>query len=258
MQVKTQVKIMKAALLACVLFGATAATASGPMVYEKQNWSWQGIFGIYDRGQLQRGLQVYKAVCATCHSLKYVAFRNLSDLGYSENEIKAYAKTFEVNNAEPNAEGAMFKRPGRSDDYFPSPFPNDNAARAANNSALPPNLSLIVEARAGGADYLYALLTGYKAAPKGTKMNEGMSYNTAFTGHQIAMPSPLSDGAVEYKDGTKPTIKQMATDVTAFLAWASEPNLEKRKSMGIKVMLFLFAFLFVLIAMKRRTWADVH
>ena len=215
MQVKIQVKTMKAALVACALFGAAGATASEPMAYEKQNWSWQGIFGTYDRGELQRGLQVYKAVCAVCHSLKYVAFRNLSDLGYSEIEIKAFAKTFEVDNAEPNAEGAMFKRPGRSDDYFPSPFPNDNAARAANNSALPPNLSLIVEARPGGADYLYALLTGYKAAPKAMKLNEGMSYNTAFTGHQIAMPPPLSDGVVEYKDGTKPTIKHWNLGVSS-------------------------------------------
>lgn len=251
-------KTLKAALAACLLFCATAATAAEKMTYEKQDWSWQGVFGTYDRAQLQRGLQVYKEVCAACHALDYVAFRNLTDLGYSKKEIQAFAKTFEVTNAEPNDEGEIFKRPGRPDDYFPAPFPNEQAARAANNGAFPPNLSLMVEARAAGADYVYALMTGYKNAPKGVTMNEGMSYNTAFSGHQIAMAPPLAAGAVEYKDGTKPTIAQMATDVTAFLAWASEPNLEERKKMGLKVMLFLFAFLAILVAMKRRTWSDVH
>ena len=252
------IKALKAALAACLLFGASAATAAEKMTYEAQNWSWQGIFGTYDRGQLQRGLQVYKEVCAACHALDYIAFRNLADLGYSKKEIQAFAKTFEVTNEEPNSDGEIFQRPGKANDYFPSPFPNEQAARAANNGAYPPNLSLMVEARANGADYLYALMTGYKDAPKGVTLYEGMSYNTAFPGHQIAMAAPLSEGAVEYKDGTKATVAQMATDVTAFLAWAAEPNLEERKKMGFKVMLFLVAFLIILVAMKRRTWADVH
>lgn len=253
-----QIKALKSALAACLLFAASTATAAEKMSYEKQDWSWQGVFGTYDRAQLQRGLQVYKAVCAACHALDYVAFRNLADLGYSKAEIQAFAKTYEITNVEPNDQGEMFNRPGRAEDYFPAPFPNEQAARAANNGAYPPNLSLMIEARPNGADYMYALITGYKDAPKGMTMNEGMSYNTAFPGHQIAMPSPLAEGAVEYKDGTKPTVKQMATDVTAFLAWAAEPNLEARKKMGFKVMLFLFAFLALLVAMKRRTWADVH
>lgn len=253
---------MKAAMAACFLFGATMTTtvanSAEMMSFPKKDWSWQGVFGTYDRGQLQRGLQAYKSVCAACHGLKFIAFRNLTDLGYSAAEIKAFAKTIEVTNKEPNDEGEIFKRPGRTDDYFPDPFPNKQAARAGNNGAFPPDLSLVVESRVGGADYLYALLTGYSEPPKGVKLGEGMSYNKAFPGHQIAMPPPLADGAVEYKDGTKPTVAQIATDVTAFLAWASEPNMEARKSMGIKVMLFLFAFLFVLIGMKRRTWANVH
>ncbi|HAA93198.1 MAG TPA: cytochrome c1 [Rhodospirillaceae bacterium] len=253
-----QLKTLKAALAACLLFSATAATAAEKLTYEKQDWSWQGIFGTYDRAQLQRGLQVFKEVCAACHALNYVAFRNLSDLGYSKKEIQAFAKTFEVTNAEPNDEGEIFKRPGKSNDYFPPPFPNVQAARAANGGAYPPNLSLMVEARANGADYIYALMTGYKEPPKDVKMNEGMSYNVAFPGHQIAMGPPLSEGSVEYADGTKPTLNQLATDVTAFLAWAAEPNLEARKRMGFKVLLFLFAFLAILIAMKKRTWADVH
>ena len=231
------------------LFGASYAMAAGPIKHEPRDWSWQGVFGTYDRAQLQRGLQVYKEVCSGCHALKYVAFRNLVDLGYTKQGIRAFAKTFEVTNAEPNDEGEKFTRPGRLTDYFPSPFPNEQAARAANNGAYPPNLSLMVEARPSGADYLYALLTGYQDPPKGMQIGEGMNYNSAYPGHQIA---------IEYSDGTKATVEQMATDVTAFLAWTAEPNLEERKSMGLKVMLFLFVFLAILIAMKRRTWADVH
>ena len=251
-------QMLKCMLAVGFLFVATNSMAAGPLKHEPQDWSWQGVFGTYDRAQLQRGLQVYKEVCSGCHALKYVAFRNLVDLGYSKEGIRAFAKTFDIKNAEPNEEGDTYTRPGRVTDYFPSPFPNEQAARASNNGAYPPNLSLMVEARPHGADYLYALLTGYKEPPAGMKISEGMNYNSAYPGHQIAMSAPLDDEAVEYADGTKATVKQMATDVTAFLAWTAEPNLEERKSMGLKVMLFLFAFLAILIAMKRRTWADVH
>ena len=251
---------MKVALAITFLFGATTTEANSAEIvsFPKKEWSWQGIFGTYDRSQLQRGLQAYKSVCAACHGLKFIAFRDLIDLGYSAAEIKAFAKTIEVTNKEPNDEGEIFKRPARAADYFPDPFPNKQAARAANNGAYPPDLSLVVESRVGGADYLHALLTGYTDPPKGVKLGDGMYYNKAYPGHQIAMPAPIMDDSVDYKDGTKPTVNQIATDVTAFLAWASEPNMEARKSMGIKVMLFLFAFLFVLIGMKRRTWSNVH
>ena len=251
---------MKAALAVTFLFSAmtTAANSAEIVSFPKKDWSWQGVFGTYDRSQLQRGLQAYRSVCAACHGLKFIAFRDLMDLGYSAAEIKAFAKTVEVTNEEPNDEGEIFKRPARAADYFPDPFPNKQAARAANNGAYPPDLSLVVESRVGGADYLHALLTGYTDPPKGLKLGDGMYYNKAYPGHQIAMPAPIMDGSVEYADGTKPTVNQIATDVTAFLAWASEPNMEARKSMGIKVMLFLFAFLFVLIALKRRTWSNVH
>ena len=251
---------IKASLAVIFLFGATttAANSAETLSFPKKDWSWQGVFGTYDRSQLQRGLQAYKSVCAACHGLKFIAFRDLMDLGYSAAEIKAFAKTIEVTNTEPNDEGEIFKRPARAADYFPDPFPNKQAARAANNGAYPPDLSLVVESRVGGADYLHALLTGYTDPPKDVKLGDGMYYNKAYPGHQIAMPAPIMDDSVEYKDGTKPTVNQIATDVTAFLAWASEPNMEARKSMGIKVMLFLFAFLFVLIGMKRRTWSNVH
>ena len=251
---------MKVALTITFLFGATTTAANSAEIvsFPKKEWSWQGVFGTYDRSQLQRGLQAYKSVCAACHGLKFIAFRDLMDLGYSAAEIKTFAKTIEVTNKEPNDEGEIFKRPARAADYFPDPFPNKQAARAANTGAYPPDLSLVVESRVGGADYLHALLTGYTDPPKGVKLGDGMYYNKAYPGHQIAMPAPIMDDSVEYKDGTKPTVNQIATDVTAFLAWASEPNMEARKSMGIKVMLFLFAFLFVLIGMKRRTWSSVH
>ena len=172
----------------------------------------------------------------------------------------------------PNDDGEMFERPARPADKFVSPFPNDNAARAGNNGALPPDLSLIIDARAfgidyvvyptghqfGGADYLYGLLTGCEEAPADVKIGDGMYYNRYFGGHQIAMPAPLVEGGVEYTDGTKATVEQIARDVTTFLAWAAEPNLEQRKSMGIKVTLFLIVLLGLTIAVKKRIWADVH
>ncbi len=230
----------------------------------KQDWSFEGIFGTYDRASAQRGLQVYKEICAGCHSLDFIYYRNLADIGYSEDAIKAFAAEYEVP-AGPNAEGEthsdsgeMFMRPARPSDRFVRPFPNDNAARAGNNGALPPDLSLMVEARVGGPNYLHALLTGYADPPSGKSVMEGMSYNKYFSGNQIAMAPPLSDEAVEYEDGTKATTDQMARDIVTFLAWTSEPNMEERKSMGMKVMLFLFVFTGLLIAVKRRVWSDIH
>ncbi len=233
---------------------------------ETREWSWDGIFGQFDKAAAQRGLQVYKEVCAACHGLRLVAHRNLADLGYNAAQIKAFAAEFEVTDG-PNEDGDMYVRPARPSDRILSPFANDNAARAANNGALPPDLSVIVEARAGGldnlggpsgADYVYALLTGYAEAPKSMSMSDDMHYNKAFPGHQIAMIPPLEDGLVEYADGTKATVAQMSHDVTTFLAWAAEPNLEARKAMGLKVMLFLIFMTILVVIVKRRIWARVH
>jgi ubiquinol-cytochrome c reductase cytochrome c1 subunit len=152
----------------------------------------------------------------------------------------------------------MFERPGRPGDRFKSPFPNANAARAANNGALPPDLTLMVKARLGGADYLHALMTGYRDAPQGVELTEGMAYNAYFPGNQIAMPSPISADGVEYADGTKATVDQMSRDVTTFLAWAAEPEMEERKRMGVKVILFLLVLTGMLYALKRKIWADIH
>ncbi len=248
---------LAAASVVALGLGSSAFAAGDTPTPPKQAWSHAGIFGTFDRGALQRGYQVYKEVCAACHSANLIAFRHLRDIGYSEDQVKAIAATYEVRDG-PNDEGEMFTRPGRPSDRLPSPFPNEQAARAANNGAMPPDLSLMVKARAGGADYLYGLLTGYGDAPAGFKLQDGMNYNAYFPGHQIAMAPPLADEAVEYADGTKPTQAQHAKDLTTFLAWTAEPELEARKRMGIKVMLFLLVLTAMLYALKRAIWRDLH
>ena len=243
--------------VAAALILGSAGQAQAAVEVPKQDWSFEGIFGTYDRASAQRGLQVYKEVCAGCHSLDQIYYRNLADIGYSTAAIKAFAAEEEVQDG-PDSEGEMYMRPARPSDRFVRPFPNDNAARAGNNGAFPPDLSLMVEARVGGPNYLHALLTGYSDPPSGKTVMEGMSYNKYFPGNQIAMPPPLLDDAVEYSDGTKATVEQMSRDIVTFLAWTSEPNMEERKSMGVKVMLFLFVFTGLLVAVKRQVWADVH
>jgi ubiquinol-cytochrome c reductase cytochrome c1 subunit len=240
------------------LLGGQAMAAGDVEKPKSVDWSFNGVFGQYDRASLQRGLQVYKEVCAACHGLRLVAFRNLMDLGYSEAEVKAFAAQYEVQNQDPNEEGEMFQRPATPADRFVSPFPNEQAARAANGGAYPPDLSLIVKARANGANYLYSVLSGYQPAPADMKKPDTLYYNPYFAGHLIAMPPPLTEGGVEYADGTKATIDQMSYDVTNFLAWASMPKLEKQKATGLKVMLFLIVMTGLLIAVKKKIWSDVH
>ncbi len=245
------------AIATALMLGTVPAMAKVGKV-PARDWSFQGMFGTFDRGAAQRGFQVYQEICAGCHSLRLVAYRNLSGIDLSEDQIKAIAAEFEVTDG-PNDEGEMFQRPARPSDRFVSPFANANAARAANNGALPPDLSLMTKARKGGADYLHALLTGYKEEPPaGFKLGEGMNYNAYFPGNQIAMAPPVSDDAVEYADGTKASADQIASDVTTFLSWAAEPELEERKRMGIKVLLFLFVFTAMLYALKRQVWRDQH
>ena len=236
---------------------ATTARSAESIPFPSQEWSFNGPFGTFNRGELQRGFQVYKEVCATCHSLNFISFRNLTDLGFNENEVKAIAADFQVEDG-PNNEGEMFERAAIPSDMWPAPYPNDNAARASNNGALPPDLSLMVDARAGGADYLYALLSGYHATPQGKEIGEGMYYNAYYPGNQIAMPSPLVDDGVEYGDGTSATLVQQARDVTAFLAWATEPNMEQRKRMGVMVIIFLLVMTVLFYYSKKKIWSDVH
>ncbi|XVN43433.1 MAG: cytochrome c1 [Candidatus Rickettsia vulgarisii] len=241
-------------LLLAILPNIANANETPPL--KKITWPFDGAFGSVDRKAAQRGFQVYKEVCSSCHGLYNLYYRNLKDLGFSEAEIKEIAKNVTVQDG-PNDAGEMFERPGLQSDRFIKPYPNEQAARAANNGAYPPDLSLIVKARPDGANYLYSLLTGYSEAPKDLKLMPGLYYNEYFAGHQIAMPAPLSDDQVVYMDGTKATVEQMAMDVTVFLQWAAEPEMENRKSMGLKVMMFLVVFTILFYISKKKIWQNV-
>ncbi|GFZ88965.1 cytochrome c1 [Elstera cyanobacteriorum] len=247
--------ILAAGVTLGLMSGAQAAGEA--IALPKQDWSFYGIFGTYDRAQAQRGFQVYKEVCAACHALHLVSYRNLQDLGFSEEEVKAIAANYKVTDG-PNDAGEMFERAARPSDKFVSPFPNENAARASNNGAYPPDLSLIAKARVGGPDYLYALLTGYEKAPADVQLLDGQYYNKYFPGHKIAMPQPLNDGQVTFADGTQASVSNMARDLTVFLNWAAEPELERRHRLGVQVILFLIVATGFFYAAKRRVWADVH
>ena len=250
-----------------------------PIKHPKEmKWTFAGPFGTYDKAQLQRGLKVYKEVCSACHSMKLVAFRSLSELGYSEAQVKAFAAEYEVKDG-PNAEGEMFTRKAIPADHFPAPFANEQAAAAANNGAAPPDFSLIAKARAvergfpqflidifwgqyqeGGPDYIHALLTGFgETPPEGMKIPEGTHYNPYFiAAKSLAMAQPLQDGQVTYDDGSPQTLAQYSKDVSAFLMWAAEPHLEDRKKTGFRVMIFLVLFAGLLYVAKRRIWADIE
>ena len=248
-----------AALLAVLTIIGTAGMARAQQeapAPPHQEWSFEGVFGTYDQAALQRGFQVYKEVCSACHPVKHLYFRDLQQIGYSADQVKGIAAQAQVTDG-PNDQGEMFQRPARPSDPIPGPFPNDEVARAANNGALPPDLSLIVKARDGGADYVYAILNGFKPAPAGFKVGEGMYYNEYFNGHQIKMPPPLSPDQVKYADGTAATVPQMAHDVATFLTWASEPNLDQRHRIGFKVMLFLIIATIVFYAAKRKIWSRI-
>ena len=249
-------KLFGTVALAGMIAGSAAEAAEVPTPISR-DWAHQGIFGSFDRAALQRGLQVYQGVCSGCHGLKYVAFRNLGDLGYSDAEINAFAENFWVEDG-PDEFGDMFERPAAPFDHWRSPFANEAAARAANGGAYPLDLSLITKARAGGEDYVYSLLVGYSDPPADEELMPGMHWNDYFPGHQIAMAQPLWPDMVDYQDGTEPTISQMAADVTQFLHWAADPHMESRKQMGVKVILFLIVLSIIFYAYKRRVWRDVE
>jgi ubiquinol-cytochrome c reductase cytochrome b/c1 subunit len=279
---------MARSVLALVLAGSLlglAAVAQPVLAADEQShetpapprvkWSFSGPFGKYDRAQLQRGLKVYREVCAVCHGLKYVAFRNLADLGYSEAQVKAIASEYKIQDG-PNDQGDMFEREGRPADYFPTPWPNENAARARYNG-VPPDMSVLAKARGyergfpwfifdmftqfqeHGVDYIHALMTGYREKPPaGFTLPQGSFYNEYFPGHAIAMPPPLSDKRIDYTDGTPTTVDQLAKDVSAFMMWAAEPHLEARKRIGFQVMIFLIVLAGLLYFTKKKVWADAH
>ena len=246
------------ALAAGVALTSPSVQAAEGAAIPSYDWSFEGVFGHYDRSALQRGFQVYREVCAGCHSLDLIRFRNLSALGYSEAEIDAFASEATVVDG-PDDEGEMFERAGLAKDPLPAPFANDKAAAAANGGAVPPDLSLVAKSRIGGPNYLLALLTGYsEEPPEGVEVLEGLSYNPYFPGGQIAMAPPLFEEAVEYADGTPATVDQMAADVTHFLMWAAEPKMELRKSLGIKTVLFLLLLTGLFYAVKKKVWSDLH
>jgi len=233
--------------------------ADGNVELTHQEWSFDGVFGRFDRQQLQRGFQVYREVCSSCHGLDYIAFRNLEAIGYSEDQTKVLASEYIIEEC-CDDQGDIFDRPAIPADYMPNPYPNDQFARASNNGALPPDLSLMSKARHGGPDYVYSLINGYEepSAEVEAEMMDGMYYNVAFEGNQIAMAQQLFDDLLEYSDGTPATAEQMATDVAAFLHWAAEPKLEIRKQTGVRVLLFTFVFTVLAYFLKRRIWADIE
>ncbi len=244
--------------LACGIGIGAAAHAAGEAVEPPAiDWSFNGLFGTFDRAATQRGFHVYKQVCSSCHSMDLIAYRNLAQLGFSEDEVAAIAAEYRITDG-PDENGEMFQRPGIPADRFVAPFPNEESARLANNGALPPDLSVMAKARAGGPDYLYAFLTGYVDPPDGTELMPGMSWNTYYPGHQVAMPNLLFPNGVPYTDGTEASVHQQAYDVTNFLMFTAEPSLEERKEMGVKVILFLIVFTALMYAVKRKLWADVH
>ena len=222
----------------------------------KHDWSFDGITGTFDRAALQRGYKVYREVCAGCHSMKLLYYRDLIDIGFTEEQIKVIASDYTVLDG-PNYEGEMFERPAKLADKFVSPYSNDQEARLSNNGSYPPDLSVIVKARKGGADYIYNLLIGYIDPPSDLEIGEGMYYNKWMDGNQIAMPAPLYDGSVDYDDGTDTTAQQLAEDVTTFLKWTAEPELEERKRLGIKVILFFVIFGVVVFLLKKRMWREI-
>jgi ubiquinol-cytochrome c reductase cytochrome c1 subunit len=246
-------------ILTIFLLINTNLNSAEKIEYLQTDWSFKGLFGKFDRASLQRGYQVYNEVCASCHSMQYLSYRNLGEPGgpeFSEEEVKAIASGFEVTDG-PDAQGEMFTRSGRPSDKFVSPYPNVNAAAAANGGAYPPDMSVLVKARKGGANYIYSVLVGYEDPPPGVTLDQGVYYNKYMIGNKIKMPNNLEDGLIEYADGTVSTVDQMAKDVTTFLAWAAEPELEERHRTGVKVIIYLILLTTLVYLSMKKIWSRV-
>ena len=247
--------------LAILLVGVSyKSNAAEKIEYLETNWTFKGLFGKFDRGALQRGYQVYTEVCSSCHSMKYVSYRNLAEKGgpeFSVEQAKAIAASFEVTDG-PNADGEMFTRPGKLSDKFVMPYENVKAAQAANGGAYPPDMSVLVKARGGGVNYIYSLLQGYEDPPSGVILDDGVYYNKYMYGNKIKMANQLSDGLVEYADGTNPTIEQMSKDVTTFLMWTAEPHLETRHQMGFKAIVYLIILTVLVYFSMKRIWSRIE
>ena len=254
-------RFLKLLSLIILFFGSSLNSYSAEKVeYLKTDWSFKGLFGKFDRGALQRGYQVYSEVCSSCHSMKYVSYRNLAEKGgpeFTEAQAKAIAASFEVTDG-PNADGEMFTRPGKLSDKFVMPYDNVKAAQAANGGAYPPDMSVLVKARGGGANYIYSLLQGYEDPPIGVTLDEGVHYNKYMYGNKIKMSNQLSDGLVEYADGTNATVEQMSKDVTTFLMWTAEPHLEARHKMGFKAIVYLIILTILVYFSMKRIWSRIE
>ena len=226
----------------------------------KTDWTFKGLLGKFDRASLQRGYQVYTEVCAACHSMKYISYRNLMEKGgpeFSETQVKAIAASFDVTDG-PNADGEMFSRPARLSDKFPMPYPNEKAAQAANGGAYPPDMSVLAKARKGGVDYLYSVLLGYEDPPAGVTLDEGVYYNKFMYGNKIKMPKVLEDDLIEYSDGTPVTEEQMAKDVVTFLMWSAEPHLETRHKMGFRAIIYLIILTVLVYFSMKKIWSRIE
>ena len=251
--------------LICFIFFSLILLSQNILADEKKqlltsDWSFKGYLGKFDRAALQRGYQVYTEVCASCHSMKYLSYRNLAEKGgpeFSEEQAKAIAANFEVIDG-PNEDGDMFERPAKLSDKFVQPYRNVKEATASNGGAYPPDMSVLVKARSGGADYIYSVLLGYEDPPSGVTLDDGVYYNKYMYGNNIKMPKPLMDGQVQYNDGTEATEQQMAKDVVTFLAWSAEPHLEARHKIGFRAIIYLIIITILVYFSMKKIWSRVE
>ncbi len=247
-------------LFISILFFQNHSISAEKAKFLETDWTFKGLFGKYDRASLQRGYQVYTEVCAACHSMQYLSYRNLAEPGgpeFSEEEAKVIAASFEVLDG-PNNDGEMFTRPAKLSDKFVMPYANVEASKAANGGAYPPDMSVLAKARKGGADYIYSLLLGYDDPPSDIKLDDGVYYNKYMYGNKIKMSAPLSDGLVEYSDGTEATKEQMAKDITTFLMWSAEPHLETRHKTGFRVIVYLIILTILVYLTMKKIWSRVE
>ena len=247
-------------LFISIIFFHNHSISAEKVDFLKTDWTFKGLFGKYDRASLQRGYQVYTEVCAACHSMQYLSYRNLAESGgpeFTEEQAKAIAASFEVLDG-PNSDGEMFMRPAKLSDKFVKPYENVEASKAANGGAYPPDMSVLAKARKGGADYIYSLLRGYEDPPAGIKLDDGVYYNKYMYGNKIKMSAPLSDGLVEYNDGTEASEEQMAKDITTFLMWSAEPHLETRHKTGFRVIVYLIILSVLVYLTMKKIWSRVE
>ena len=254
------VKYLVFFLIFYLLIGKSANAAGEKQTLLKQDWTFQSFFGKFDRASLQRGYQVYTEVCASCHSMKYLSYRNLSEKGgpeFTEEQAKAIASNFEITDG-PNSDGEMFTRPAKLSDKFVMPYANVEEAKISNGGAYPPDMSVLVKARAGGADYIYSVLLGYEDPPQGMELDDGVYYNKYMYGNKIKMPPQLYEDLITYSDGTPATPEQMAKDVVTFLSWSAEPKLEERHKFGFRAIVYLTILTILVYFSMKKIWSRVE